>query len=75
VSLTALKQHVHSDGAIPAGQKYFLLMMLAMLITLTSGRRNEFIDCQNARVRITVVLIMAVKTRWNSTLELVERAY
>jgi hypothetical protein len=49
--------------------------MLAVLITLTPGRRNEFIDCQKAKVRIAVLLIMDVKTRWNSTLELLERTY
>jgi len=49
--------------------------MLAVLITLTPGRRNEFIDCQKAKVRIAVLLIMDVKTRWNSTVELLERAY
>ena len=49
--------------------------MLAVLITLTPGRRNEFIDCQKAKVRIVVSPIMDVKTRWNSTLELLERAY
>jgi hypothetical protein len=41
---------------------------------LTPGRRNEFIDCQKAKVRIEVLPIMDVKTRWNSTLELLERA-
>jgi len=49
--------------------------MLAVLITLTPGRRNEFIDCQKAKVHIAVLPIMDVKTRWNSTLELLERAY
>jgi hypothetical protein len=49
--------------------------MLAVLITLTPGRRNEFIDCQKAKVRIAVLPIMDVKTRWNSTLKLLERAY
>jgi hypothetical protein len=49
--------------------------MLAELITLTPGHRNEFIDCQKANVRIAALLIMYVKTPWNSTLELVERAY
>jgi len=49
--------------------------MLALLITLTPGRRNEFIDSQKAKVHIAVLLIMDVKTRWNSTLELLERAY
>jgi len=49
--------------------------MLAVLITLTPGCRNEFIDCQKAKVRIAVLPIMDVKTRWNSTLELLERTY
>jgi len=49
--------------------------MLAVLITLTPGRRNKFIDCQKSKVRIAVLPIMDVKTRWNSTLELLEPAY
>jgi len=49
--------------------------MLAVLITLTPGHRNEFIDCQKAKVLIAVLPIMDVKTGWNSTLELLERAY
>jgi len=49
--------------------------MLAALIMLTPVRRNEFIDCQQAKVRIAVLPIMDVKARWNSTLELLERAY
>jgi len=49
--------------------------MLAEFITLTPGCRNKFINCQKAKVRIAVLPIMDVKTRWNSTLELLERAY
>jgi len=49
--------------------------MLAVWITLTPGRRNLFIDSQNAKVYIVVLPIMDVKTLWNSTLELLERAY
>jgi len=49
--------------------------MLAVLITLTPGRRNQFIHCQKAKVRIAVLAIMDVKTRWNCTLELLQRAY
>jgi hypothetical protein len=49
--------------------------MLAVLITRTAGRQNEFIDCQKAKVRIAVLPIMDVKTRWNCTLELLEGAY
>jgi len=49
--------------------------MLAVLNTLTPGRRNEFIDCQKGKVRIAVLAIMDVTTRRNSTLELLERTY
>jgi len=49
--------------------------MLAVFIKLTPGRQNEFIDFQKAKVRIAVLPIMDVKTRWNSTLELLEGAY
>jgi len=49
--------------------------MLAVLLTLTPRRRNEFIDFQKAKVRIAVLPMMDVKTRWNSTLEVLERAY
>jgi len=49
--------------------------MLAVLITLTPGRRNEFIECQNSIVRIAVLPIMDVKTRWNATLEVLQCAY
>ena len=49
--------------------------MPAVLIMLTSGRRNEFIDCQIAKVRIAVLTIMDEKSCWNSTRELLERAY
>jgi len=49
--------------------------MLAVLITLTPVRRNEFIDCHKDKVRIAVLPIMDVKTHWNSTLELLKHAY
>ena len=49
--------------------------MLTVLIMLTPGRRNDFIDCQKAEVRIAVLPIIDVKTRCDSTLELLERAY
>jgi hypothetical protein len=48
--------------------------MLAVLITLTPRRRNKFINCQKAKVRIAVLPIMDVKTRWNFALELHKRA-
>jgi len=49
--------------------------MLAVLIMLTPGRQNEFIDCQKAKVQIAVLPIMDMKTHWNSRLELLEPAY
>jgi len=49
--------------------------MLAVLIMLTPGRRYELIDCQKAKVCIAILLIMDVKTHWNSTRELLERAF
>ena len=49
--------------------------MLPVLMMLTPGFQNEFIDCQNAKARIAVLRIMDVKTRWNSTLELHERSF
>ena len=49
--------------------------MLVVLITLTPGCRNRFIDCHKATVHVARLLIMDVMTRWNSTVELLERAY
>ena len=49
--------------------------MLNVLSSLTPGRRNESIDCQMGSARTTVLPIMDVKTRWTSTLELLERAF
>jgi len=49
--------------------------MIAELITLAPGRRNEFIDCQNAAVHTAVLPIMDVKNHRNSTLKLLERAF
>jgi hypothetical protein len=49
--------------------------MLAVSILLTPGRRNEFMDCQKSKVCIAVLPITDVKTGWNSTVELLKRAY
>jgi hypothetical protein len=49
--------------------------MLAVLIMLTPGCRNEFIDCQKAKVQIATLPIMEVKTHWNTKLELLEVTY
>jgi len=48
--------------------------MLPVLITLTRGRRNQCINCQNAKVHIPVLPIMDVKTCWNATIGLFEQA-
>jgi len=48
--------------------------MLAVLITLTPGRRKQFIGCQQARVPIVVLPSKDVKPGWKSTLLLIERA-
>jgi hypothetical protein len=48
---------------------------LAVLIMLTLGRQNEFIDCQKANIPIAVLPIKDVKTRWNVALELLEGAF
>jgi hypothetical protein len=49
--------------------------MPVVLITLTPGRRNEFIDCQKAKVQIAVIPIMDVKTQLNLTIELLVQDY
>jgi len=47
--------------------------MLAVLIALPPGHRNEFIDSQTGKVRITALPILDVKTHRNMTFELLER--
>jgi len=49
--------------------------MLAVLISLTPGRQSEFIDSQTASFQNAALTIVDVKTWWNSTAELLERAY
>ena len=49
--------------------------MLAVVITLTSVRRNEFIGYEKAKVRIAILPILEVKTGWNATLELLKHAF
>jgi len=49
--------------------------MCAVLITPTPAHQKEFIDFRKVKVRIEVLPIMDVKTRWNSKLVLLERAY
>jgi hypothetical protein len=49
--------------------------MLGVLITLMPGGWNELIDCQGHKVCFAVLRIMVMKTRWNSTLEMLVQAY
>jgi len=49
--------------------------MLAVLSMLIPGHWNEFIDCQQGKVHITVLPIMYEESRWHLVLELLERAY
>jgi hypothetical protein len=49
--------------------------MLAVLIKLTPGCRNEFIDCHRAKVRMVALPMMDVKTPWNSIAELLKHQY
>jgi len=43
MSLTALTERVHSDGAIPPGRKYFLLMLLGLEMLLGNPRIEQTI--------------------------------
>jgi hypothetical protein len=49
--------------------------MLAVLITLTPGLRNEFIDGQKADIQIAVLPLMDFKICLNSTLKWLERDF
>jgi len=49
--------------------------MLAVLITLTPGRHNEFIDCHRAKGHIAVPPIVDVETRWYSILKVLEHIH
>jgi hypothetical protein len=48
--------------------------MLGVLIMLTPGCRKEFINCQKAKERFTVLPVMDVNPWWLSNLKLLERA-
>jgi hypothetical protein len=49
--------------------------VLAVLITLTRGGGNKFIDCHKSNVRIAVLLIMEVETHSAYMLGLLKGAY
>ena len=70
-----MRKYVFHDILTVLKLTFIKQRMVAVLITLTPGRRNEVVDCQTAKVRLAVLPIMDVKTLWNSTLELLERAY
>jgi hypothetical protein len=70
-----LRKYVFHDILKVLTLTFIKQRMLVGLITLTPGGRNEFIDCQKAKVRIAVLLIMDVNTLWNSTVELLKHAY
>jgi hypothetical protein len=70
-----LKNYVYHDILKILKLTFIQQRMLAVLIALTPGCRNEVIDCQKAKVSIAVLAMMDVKTCWNSTLELLEGAY
>jgi hypothetical protein len=70
-----LKQYVFYDILKVLTLTSITQKMLAVLITLTPGCRNEFIQFPKAKVSIAVCPIMDVNTHWNSTLELLEHAY
>jgi hypothetical protein len=71
----SLRQYEFQDIVNDLKLTFIKQRMIAVLITLTPGRRNEFIDCQEAKVRIAVLPILGVKTCRNTTLQLLERAY
>jgi hypothetical protein len=49
--------------------------MLSVLIMLTHGQQNEFIECQKGKVHDAALQIIDVKAYWNCTLELLEQGY
>jgi len=49
--------------------------MHTVLIMLTPGRGNKFMECQEYKVSIAVLRIENVKTGWIWTLEMLEWAF
>lgn len=49
--------------------------LLAVVINGSPKRRDDFLETQRGKEAIAVTLILDVKTRWNSTLAMLERAY
>ena len=48
---------------------------MAVVVNSSPKRRDEFLETQRGKELIAVTLILDVKTRWNSTLAMLERAY
>ena len=49
--------------------------LLAVVVNGSPKRRDDFLEMQKGNEPIAVTLILDVKTRWNSTLAMLERAY
>ena len=48
---------------------------MAVVVNGSPTRRNNYLEIQKGAEQIAVTLILDVKTRWNSTLAMLERAY
>jgi hypothetical protein len=48
---------------------------MAVVLNSSPKRRDDFLETQRGKELIAVTLILDVKTRWNSTLAMLERAY
>lgn len=48
---------------------------MAILVNSSPGRRNDFLDLQRGNEPVAVTLVLDVKTRWSSTLTMLERSY
>jgi hypothetical protein len=70
-----LRKYVFHDIVKVLKLTFIKQRILAVLIMLTAGRRNKFINIQQAKVHIASLPIMDVKTHCDSTLQLLECAY
>src|SRR5437588_13046825 len=48
---------------------------MEVVVNRSPTRRNDYLEIQKEAEQIAVTLILDVKTRWNSTLAMLERAY
>lgn len=70
-----LRQHIFQDLVKVRKLSFICQQLLGELLMLTSGCWNEFIDCQQANLSISVRLIRDVKTGWKTKMECLEQAY